>query len=163
MVKWWKNPTRFHYTQSRTVCTRWVLRILFVKLDILKWYYQLPLPLRAQEISAFVTSSGLYRTLMNHVLAVWWGAQCTLMMYSNSWEQHLICICALFERLVTAKHTVNLAKCEFVQATIDYFGKVVGHRQVWPVGAKVLAIVTFPPPTTKEELMRFLGKIEMFV
>ena len=55
--------------------------------------------------------------------------------------------------------TINLAKCEFVQATVTYLGKVVGQGEVRPVRAKVVAIDAFPPPTTKKELMRFLGMI----
>ena len=38
-----------------------------------------------------------------------------------------------------------------------YLGKVVGQGVVRPVRAKVLALDMYPPPTTKKELMRFLG------
>lgn len=55
--------------------------------------------------------------------------------------------------------TVNLAKCEFAQATVVYLGKVVGQGNVRPVRAKVLAIDKFPRHATKKELMRFLGMI----
>ncbi len=52
---------------------------------------------------------------------------------------------------------MNLAKCEFGQATITYLGKEVGQGQVRPLGAKVTAIAGFPTPTTRRELRRFLG------
>ncbi len=64
---------------------------------------------------------------------------------------------ALFERLVWARLTVNLAKCEFAKATVTYLGKVVGQGFVCPVEAKVQAVKHFPQPSTKKELMRFLG------
>lgn len=76
-------------------------------------------------------------------------------IYSDTWEQYLTCICVLFERLVAANLTVNLAKCEFAQATVFYLGKVVGQGQVRPVRGKVLARDRFPPPTTKKELEIF--------
>ena len=49
------------------------------------------------------------------------------------------------------------SKCEFAQGTVTYLGKIVGQGQVRPVRTKVLAIDQFPQPTTKKELMRFLG------
>lgn len=42
---------------------------------------------------------------------------------------------------------------------MTYLGKVVGQGQVRPVRAKVLAIDGFPTPTTKKELMHFLGMV----
>ena len=77
--------------------------------------------------------------------------------FADTWNAHLGRIRALFERLLAAKLTINLAKCEFAQASVVYLGKVVGQGVVRPVRAKVLAIDRFPPPTSKKELMRFLG------
>lgn len=45
-------------------------------------------------------------------------------------EQHLECLRSLFERLVEARLTVNLSKCEFAQATVKYLGKEVGQVRV---------------------------------
>ena len=52
---------------------------------------------------------------------------------------------------------MNLAKCEFAQATVTYLGRVVGQGRVLPVRAKVATIDLFPPHTTK--LQRFLGMV----
>jgi hypothetical protein len=82
-----------------------------------------------------------------------------VVIHNDTWPSHLSRLSALFERLVTANLTVNLAKCEFAQATVVYLGKLVGQGQVRPIRAKVLAIDNFPPPSTKKELMRFLGMI----
>ena len=38
-----------------------------------------------------------------------------------------------------------------------YLGHVVGQGQVKPVDAKVQVIVEYSAPTTRKELMRFLG------
>ena len=80
-------------------------------------------------------------------------------VYSDTWEEHVQRIGALYDRLVWARLTVNLAKCEFAKATVTYLGKVVGQGQVCPVQAKVMAVHQFPPPATKKELMRFLGMV----
>lgn len=48
------------------------------------------------------------------------------------------------------------------QGTVTYLGKVVGQGQVCPVRAKVLVIDQFPTPTTKKELMHFLGMVRYY-
>lgn len=148
------------------------------KIDLLKGYYQVPLTPRAQEVSAFITPSGLYsynvmsfglrnapatfQRLMNCVVSGLEGCAVYLddvVVYSQTWEEQRCRLRALFDRLVDAKLTINLAKCEFVKATVTYLGKVVGQGEVRPVREKVRAIDSFPVPTTKKELMRFLGMI----
>lgn len=146
------------------------------KFDLLKGYWQVPLTKRAREIAAFITPSGLFsytvlpyglrnsgatfQRLMNLVVSGLEGCAVYLddvVIYSNSWEEHVCRVQALFERLVWARLTVNLAKCEFAKATVTYLGKVVGQGFVRPVEAKIQAVTRFPQPSTKKELMRFLG------
>lgn len=146
------------------------------KFDLLKGYWQVPLTSRAQEITAFITSSGLYsysvmnfglrnapamfQRLMNRV--VWGLVGCAVylddvIIYSDTWEQHLERVRALFSRLAEAHLTVNLAKCKFAKATVVYLGREVGQGSIRPLQEKVRAIEKFPVPSTKKELMRFLG------
>lgn len=77
-----------------------------------------------------------------------------LVVFSDSWESHLKRLRSVLRRLSDARLTVNLAECEFAKATMTYLGKVVGNGEVRPMQAK---IQNFPSPTTKKELMRFLG------
>lgn len=146
------------------------------KFDLLKGYWQVPLTKRAQEIAAFITPSGLFsytvmpfglrnapatfQRLMNRVVSGLEGCAVYLddvVVYSDSWEEHVRRVQALFKRLEWARLTINLAKCEFAKATVTYLGKVVGQGFVRPVEAKVQAVKQFPRPNTKKELMRFLG------
>ncbi len=99
------------------------------KFDLLKGYWQVPLTKRACEIAAFITSSGLFsykvmpfglrnapatfQRLMNRVVSGLEGCAVYLddvVVYSDSWEEHVRRVRALFERLVWARLTVNLAK-----------------------------------------------------
>lgn len=110
------------------------------KFDLLKGYYHVPLTPRAQEIAAFITPSGLYsytrmsfglrnapctfQRLMNRVIVGLDGCAVYIddvVCYADTWEIHLPRIRSLFERLVAATLTVNLAKCEFAQATVFFF------------------------------------------
>uniref|UniRef100_A0A3B3XS13 ribonuclease H n=1 Tax=Poecilia mexicana TaxID=48701 RepID=A0A3B3XS13_9TELE len=148
------------------------------KIDLLKGYWQVPLTKRAQEISAFITPSGLYsynvlpfglrnapatfQRLMNKVVGCLDGCSVYLddvVVYSDSWSSHMERLTALFDRLRDARLTVNLAKCDFARATVTYLGHQVGQGKVRPVSAKVEAIEKYPVPTTKEELMKFLGLV----
>ena len=146
------------------------------KLDLLKGYWQVPLTERAVEISAFVTPDGLYeykvmpfgmknsgatfQRLMYEVIFELEGCDVyidDLIIYSATWEQHIMRISALFDRLTKAKLTVNLVKSEFAKAIVKYLGHEVGQGQVKPIQAKIEAIVSLPQPSNKRELMRFIG------
>lgn len=146
--------------------------------DLLRGFWQIPMTKRAREVSAFITPTGLYsytvmpfglrnapatfQRLMNRVVGDMSGCAVYLddvVVYSDTWEQHVERIEELFTRLAGARLTVNLAKCEFARATVTYLGRVVGQGEVRPVEAKVQAIQQFPVPVTKKELMRFLGLV----
>ena len=146
------------------------------KFDLLKGYWQVPLTERAKEISAFVTPDGLYQykvmpfglknapatfqRLVNNIIAEVDGCEAyidDLVLYSETWEDHMKQMHQLFEQLSKANLTVNLAKSDFCCATVTYLGHIVGQGQVKPIQAKVEAIDKFPSPTNRKELMRFLG------
>ena len=78
---------------------------------------------------------------------------------SDMWPTHVECVRELFMRLAEARLTINLAKCEFAQAMVTYLGRVVGQGKVRPIAEKVKAVQCYPPPTTKKELMSFLGVV----
>lgn len=148
------------------------------KLDMLKGYWQVPLTSKASEIAAFVTPDSFlqytamafglrnapatFQRLVNMILTD--VKNCSaylddLVVYSKDWSGHIKSLRMVFERLAKALLTLNLAKCEFGQATVTYLGKEVGHGQVHPVEAKVMAISDFPVPNTRRELRRFLGMV----
>ena len=146
------------------------------KFDLLKGFWQVPLTDRAKEISAFVTPDGLFQykvmpfgmknspasfqRLINKVIADLEGCEAYIddvIIYSDTWEEHLRIIREFFKRLSRAMLTINLSKSEFGQAQVTYLGHVVGQGEVKPVSAKVEAIANFPQPVSKKQLMRFLG------
>ncbi len=146
------------------------------KLDLLKGYWQVPLTARASEISAFVTpdcflqynvmafglrnAAATFQRLVNLVLADVPNVNAyldDLIVYSQSWPEHVSLLQTVFERLERAFLTLNLSKCEIGKATVTYLGKQVGEGQVRPLTAKITAISEFPAPRTRRELRRFLG------
>lgn len=146
------------------------------KLDLLKGYWQIPLTPRASEISAFVTPDSFlqytvmafgmrnapatFQRLINIVLSGVPNCEAyldDLVIYTDTWDDHLKVLETVFQRLEQANLTINLAKCEFGKATVTYLGKQVGQGQVRTVQEKVQAIKDYPVPTTRRELRRFLG------
>uniref|UniRef100_A0A669BX09 Gypsy retrotransposon integrase-like protein 1 n=1 Tax=Oreochromis niloticus TaxID=8128 RepID=A0A669BX09_ORENI len=146
------------------------------KLDLLKGYWQVPLTPRASEISAFVTpdhflqytvmpfglrnAPATFQRLMAKVLVGVNNCDAYLddvVIYSSTWSDHLQTLSLVFSCFQKSSLTLNLAKCEFGRATVTYLGKQVGQGQVWPVTAKIQAIVEFPVPQMRRALRRFLG------
>ncbi|CAB4029730.1 Hypothetical predicted protein [Paramuricea clavata] len=146
------------------------------KFDLLKGFWQIPLTERAKEVSAFVTPKGLYQykvmpfgmrnspatfqRLINNVIAEVEGCEGYIddvIIYSDTWEEHLKIMRKFFTRLSDAKLTINLLKSEFGCGHVTYLGHIVGQGQVKPVEAKVEAISMFPQPASKKHVMRFLG------
>ena len=149
------------------------------KFDLLKGYWQVPLTKRAQELSAFVTADGLFQyrvmpiglknapttfqRMMNSVIHGLEGCDAyidNLVLYSESWEDHKQLLKRFFSRLQNANLMVNLHKNEFCRARVVFLGHIVGQGEislVSPVASKVDAIVNFPMPENKHEVMRFLG------
>ena len=148
------------------------------KLDLMKGYWQIPLTERAKEISTFVTPHGTYKfevmpyglknapatfqRLMNKLVA---GIDnCAvyiddLIIYTDTWEQHLLQLEKVLASLAEASLVLNLKKCEFVKAHVQYLGYIVGQGKVFPPLSKVEAIAKIPRPAQKRDLQRFLGMI----
>ena len=116
------------------------------KFHLLKGFWQVPLTERAKEVSAFAVPNGLYQykvmpfgmknspatfqRLINQVIAGIDGCEAyidDIICFSDDWEKHLKIIYTLFERLSSARLTINLSKCEFACATLIYLGHVVGQ------------------------------------
>ena len=151
------------------------------KFDLLKGYWQVPLTDRAKEISAFATPDGLFQykvmpfgmknspatfqRMIGSLLQGLHGCEAYIddvIIYSTTWDDHMNIMRELFQRLLQANLTINLSKSEFVQATVQYLGHVVGQGYVKPVMAKVDAIIKYPVPKTKKQLMRFLGMVGFY-
>ena len=80
-----------------------------------------------------------------------------VVVFNDTFEDHVCCIRELFKKLSEACLTVNLVKSEIGPGQVTYLGYVVGSGQVTPVLAKVKAILDFPTPTYKRDVMRLLG------
>ncbi|XP_076052821.1 uncharacterized protein LOC143032237 [Oratosquilla oratoria] len=151
------------------------------KLDLLRGYWQVPMTPRAQSISCFAALGKTYQCkvmpfgmtnapatfqrLMNKITEDIPGCVTYLddvVVYSDTWQDHLDRLTLLFDKLVSANLVLNLTKCEFVQAKVHYLGYVIGQGELAPPQAKVEAILRIPVPQTKKEIRSFVGTIAFY-
>jgi len=147
------------------------------KIDLSRGYWQVPMVDDFVPVSAFVTphgqfqwkfmpfglrnAPGTFQRLVRKVLTgleMFTGAYLDdIIIFSNTWEEHLEHLKLVFDRIRQASLTLKKAKCVFASAEVEYLGHVVGLGKVAPRSAKVEAILKFKRPTDKKQLRSFLG------
>ena len=146
------------------------------KIDLMKGYYQVPLSERAKAMSAFVTPDGLFecevmpfgmknaastfQRMMNMVIKGMKGIVVYIddvIIFSETWEEHLGQLKMFFMALEKANLVINLSKSEFGHAKVVYLGHEVGFGKVAPKSSNIQAILDFPVPKNRKNVMQFLG------
>lgn len=78
-------------------------------------------------------------------------------IYSDTWEEHLLHLGTVLDRIRTAGLTLNPEKCSIGMFEVQYLGHWVGCGQQHPEPAKVEAVANWPTPCTKTQVLAFLG------
>lgn len=155
----------------------------FSKLDLKSGYHQIDVALEDRHKTAFICKPGEFRfckmpfglkgapatfqRIMDSVLEGLNGTICfvyldDIIIFSESIEQHMRDIRAVFERLHKAALYVNVDKCELFVNELSFLGHGVNAEGRFPQPDKVSAIVKYPAPQTVTELQRFLGMITFY-
>lgn len=79
-----------------------------------------------------------------------------IIIYSDSFENHLIHLTKVFEILRKHKLKLNIEKCNFCQYEIETLGHIVIVKGLLPLEKKTLAIMNMKPSTNVSELRSFL-------
>lgn len=82
-----------------------------------------------------------------------------IIVFSNTWEEHLQHLRQVLERLRKHGLTAKPAKCEWGAASLIYLGYMVGQGKVSVPEARVVALRNFQKPVTKSDLRAFLGTV----
>ena len=80
-----------------------------------------------------------------------------IVIYSNTWEEHLTHIATVLNRLHESNLTVKLIKCYFACTLVEYLGYIVCIGQMKPAELKVKALLKVQPPQNRRKLNSFLG------
>ena len=79
------------------------------------------------------------------------------MVFSKSWQDHITQLEQVFERTRLANLTLNLKKCEFANAKLDFLAHSLRLNIVQPRQQKVAALLKFPAPKSKKQVQSLLG------
>ena len=150
----------------------------FSTIDMASGYWQIPLSEDAIQKTAFTSRFGLYEYLvmpygltnapatfqrmMDLVLVGLTWVECLVYMddiiiFSETWEEHLIRLKNVFERLREHKLVAKIQKCQFGRESIPYLGHIISIRGTATDPEKVKAIQTIPIPKTVSEVRCILG------
>lgn len=80
-----------------------------------------------------------------------------ILIFSQSWEEHLHHIRQVLEASWQHKLCANLEKCTFFMTQVQYLGYIIDDQGVHLDLAKIQVIRDWPAPTTLAELHSFLG------
>ena len=80
-----------------------------------------------------------------------------IMIFSQTWEEHLHHFREVLQTLRQQKLCANLEKCTFGMTQVQYLGYIIDEREVHVDPAKIQVIQDWPAPTTLTELRSFLG------
>ena len=107
----------------------------------LTWrFWQVPLAMEAREKGLSLCYLGC-REQMQRGLDDFAGTYIDdLMVFSNTWEEHIQHLCIMFQRIKEVGLTARAIKCHFGESHCVYLGQRIGGGIVCPAEAKIEAI-----------------------
>ena len=82
-----------------------------------------------------------------------------IVIYSDSWEEHLRTLKELFGRLRRARITARPRKCLLGANRMEFLGHQVGGDVITPSNDNLEKVRKTPRPTTKKQVRSFLGLV----
>ena len=150
----------------------------FTKLDLKDAYYRIAIRRGDEWKTAFRTRYGHFEYLVmpfgltnapatfqayiNRALAGLVDETCVvylddILIYSETYKEHVRAVCAVLERLRKFALYANPKKCSFFQDRVDFLGYVVSPEGVSMDPSRVLAVEEWPRPATYHDVQEFLG------
>ena len=148
----------------------------FSKIDLSKGYWQIPVAEEDVHKTAFVTPDGTYEFLrmpfgmMNSSATLTRAMRILLdglnnvesyiddiLVHTETWEEHLQIVKALFERLREWNLTIRPSKCVFGASKLDFIGHNIGEGKLCTQEENVIKIINAPRPKTKTAIRSFIG------
>jgi len=150
----------------------------FTSLDLASGYWQVEMKPEDREKTAFITQFGTFQfkvmpfglcnapatfqRLMDEVLqGILWDYVVVylddLNIYSRNFDEHLLHLRAVFDRLRRAGLKLNPDKCRFVTPELVFLGHVIDQQGVRTDPEKIEKVKNFPIPKNLTQLRSFLG------
>ena len=152
------------------------------ELDMNKGFYQVPLDQDSEDKTAFCSPWGKYaftrmpfglmnapatfQRCMNETLGQ--HAHCSstyiddVLVYSNSWEEHLAHLHEILASLRQAGLTAKPSKCVWGATSLEYLGHKIGRGLVDVPEARVKALRNYIRPINQKGIRAFLGTVNYY-
>ena len=156
---------------------------IFTTLDLKHGYWQIPLTERAKKLTAFATpDGGLYQwrvmpfglknapgcfnnfitqeVLSGYVNEFVRSYLDDFVIYSSTWEEHLVHLSKVFERLRIYELICAIKKCYFGKQSLEFLGHEITGEGNRAKPEHIRAILNYPVPRNRKDLRGFLGTCE---
>ena len=81
----------------------------------------------------------------------------TSSFFQTLWRKHIDHVRLVLQRLLENRLFAKAEKCEFHRTTVQFLGFIISRGKLEMDPAKTDAVSTWPTPTSRKELQRFLG------
>src|SRR6266540_5297796 len=150
----------------------------YTSIDLASGYWQVEVDKNSQDITAFVTPWGLYQfnvmpfrltnasatfqRLMNYVLHDYLNNFVVvylddILVYSDTFEEHLVHLRKVFDKLREANLVIKLKKCKFGQRKIKFLGHTIRTNGLRIDPENIGKIINCPVPTDVTRVRKFMG------
>jgi RNase H-like domain found in reverse transcriptase/Reverse transcriptase (RNA-dependent DNA polymerase)/Integrase zinc binding domain len=155
----------------------------FTTLDLVQGFFQIPLKEEDRKKTAFSGPTGKYEFLrlpmglknspaafqrmLDDIFREDIGKRCfvyvdDIICFSNSFEQHLIDLDIILNKLDQANLKIQSEKCEWAKSELKYLGFVISSDGVKPDRSKLEIIEKIPFPENLKQLKSFLGMVNQY-
>jgi hypothetical protein len=80
-----------------------------------------------------------------------------ILVYSQSFEQHVYHLQQVLQTLQQQQWKVKLSKCSFAQRSLSYLGYVISSEGVSTCSKKITSVANWTSPSNVKEIRSFLG------
>ena len=155
----------------------------FTSLDLAQGYHQIQILDEDVPKTAFRTPKGhfqfrvlsfgltnapaTFQTAMNEMLAPYLRESALvylddILIYSKTWEEHLIHVRQVLQKLREYKFYAKLKKCNFGETSLAYLGHIVSGEGIKVDPKKIEVVKDWARPTTVKQIRSFLGFANYF-